>query len=108
MESQPPAGPPAADGPERRRADVMLSYFIRRVLVMIPTLLVISLMVFVIIQLPPGDYLETLISELRAQGENVDPARIEWLRQQYGLGKPMIQQSWRWLFGPRQGEPTTG
>src|SRR3546814_5257940 len=47
MESQPPAGPPAADGPERRRADVMLSYFIRRVLVMIPTLLVISLMVFI-------------------------------------------------------------
>ncbi|HEY9548865.1 MAG TPA: ABC transporter permease [Kiloniellaceae bacterium] len=82
----------------------MLSYFIRRVLVMIPTLLVISLMVFVIIQLPPGDYLETLISELRAQGENVDPARIEWLRQQYGLDKPMIEQYWLWLFGLLQGD----
>lgn len=82
----------------------MLSYFIRRILVMIPTLLVISLVVFVIIQLPPGDYLETLISELRAQGENVDPARIEWLRQQYGLDKPMIEQYWLWLFGLLQGD----
>src|SRR3546814_8741129 len=82
----------------------MLSYFIRRVLVMIPTLLVISLVVFVIIQLPPGDYLETLISELRAQGENVDPARIEWLRQQYGLDKPMIEQYWLWMFGLLQGD----
>jgi peptide/nickel transport system permease protein len=82
----------------------MLSYFIRRVLVMIPTLLVISLVVFVIIQLPPGDYLETMISELRAQGENVDPAKIEFLRQQYGLDRPLIEQYWLWLFGLLQGD----
>ncbi len=82
----------------------MLSYFARRLLVMIPTLLVISLVVFVIIQLPPGDYLETLISEMQAQGENVDPARIEFLRQQYGLDKPLIEQYWVWLFGLLQGD----
>lgn len=82
----------------------MLSYFVRRVLVMIPTLLVISLVVFVIIQLPPGDYLETLISELQAQGERVDPARIQWLREQYGLDKPLIEQYWLWLVGLLQGD----
>lgn len=82
----------------------MLSYFIRRVLVMIPTLLVISLVVFMIIQLPPGDYLETMISELRAQGENIDPARIAFLREQYGLDKPLIEQYWLWLFDLLQGD----
>src|SRR3546814_2288971 len=82
----------------------MLSYFVRRILVMIPTLLVISLVVFVIIQLPPGDYLETMISELRAQGENVDPARIEFLRRQYGLDRPLIEQYWLWLVGLLQGD----
>ncbi|MGF1591825.1 MAG: ABC transporter permease [Kiloniellaceae bacterium] len=82
----------------------MLSYFVRRVLVMIPTLLVISLVVFVIIQLPPGDYLETMISELQAQGENIDPARIAFLREQYGLDKPLIEQYWLWLFGLLQGD----
>ena len=82
----------------------MLSYFVRRILVMIPTLLVISLVVFVIIQLPPGDYLETMISELRAQGENIDPAKIEFLRQQYGLDRPLIEQYWLWLFGLLQGD----
>ncbi len=82
----------------------MLSYFARRLLVMIPTLLVISLVVFVIIQLPPGDYLETLISEMQAQGENVDPARIAFLREQYGLDKPMIEQYWVWLVGLLHGD----
>ena len=82
----------------------MLSYFVRRVLVMIPTLLVISLVVFVIIQLPPGDYLETMMAELAAQGENVDPARIEFLRRQYGLDRPLIEQYWVWLFGLLQGD----
>ncbi len=82
----------------------MLSYFARRLLVMIPTLLVISLVVFFIIQLPPGDYLETLIAEMRAQGEKLDPARIQFLREQYGLDKPMIEQYWIWLIGILQGD----
>ena len=82
----------------------MLSYFVRRILVMIPTLLVISLVVFVIIQLPPGDYLETMISEMRAQGQNIDPARLEFLREQYGLDKPLIQQYLLWLLGLLHGD----
>lgn len=82
----------------------MLSYFARRLLVMIPTLLVISLVVFVIIQLPPGDYLETHIAEMIAAGEKVDSARIAFLREQYGLDKPMIEQYWLWLIDLLHGD----
>lgn len=45
----------------------MLTYLARRLLLMIPTLLVISLLIFIIIKLPPGDYLTNQIAELRAQ-----------------------------------------
>jgi len=82
----------------------MLSYFARRILVMIPTLLAISLVVFVIIQLPPGDYLETLMAEMAARGEKFDPTQIAFLREQYGLDKPLIEQYWLWLFGLLQGD----
>ena len=66
---------------------------------MIPTLLVISFIVFVIIQLPPGDYLETYIAELESQGESVDPEKIAFLRQEYGLDQPMLVQYWNWVSG---------
>ncbi len=49
----------------------MFGYLIHRLLIMIPTLLAISALVFIIIQLPPGDYLSTYIAELQSQGEAV-------------------------------------
>ncbi|TVR99563.1 MAG: ABC transporter permease, partial [Rhodospirillales bacterium] len=70
----------------------MVVYLARRVLTMLLTLLVISALVFVIIQLPPGDYLTSYIAQLEAQGEIVARERIEFLRQQYGLDRPMIEQ----------------
>lgn len=82
----------------------MLSYTLRRLLVMIPTLLAISFIIFVIIQLPPGDYLETYIAELQAQGEAVDPAKIAFLREQYGLDKPFMEQYALWVWGLLQGD----
>ena len=82
----------------------MLSYLIHRILIMIPTLLAISALTFIIIQLPPGDYLETYIAELESQGENVDPAKIQYLREQYGLDQPMIVQYAYWLGGLLQGD----
>jgi peptide/nickel transport system permease protein len=82
----------------------MLGYLVHRVLIMIPTLLAISALTFIIIQLPPGDYLETYIEELQSQGESVDPAKIEYLRQQYGLDKPMIVQYLYWLGGLLRGD----
>ena len=82
----------------------MLTYILRRILTMIPTLLVISMLVFVIIQLPPGDYLESHIAELQSQGESVDETKIAFLREQYGLDKPMLQQYGQWLIGMLQGD----
>ncbi|MGB1239586.1 MAG: ABC transporter permease [Pseudomonadales bacterium] len=82
----------------------MPHYLFKRVLVMIPTLLIISVLVFVIIQLPPGDYIESLIAELESQGESVDPQKIAYLRQEYGLDKPMWQQYLVWITGFVQGD----
>ena len=77
----------------------MLTYVIRRLLIMIPTLIAISVIVFIIIQLPPGDYLESYIAELQAQGESVDPQKIAFLREQYGLDQPLWEQYLRWVGG---------
>jgi len=82
----------------------MLRYIAQRVLMMIPTLLAISVLVFVIIQLPPGDFLTTQIAELQAQGMDVNNAKIEFLRQQYGLDRPMWEQYAVWLFNMLQGD----
>ncbi len=82
----------------------MLAYILRRILTMIPTLLIISMLVFVIIQLPPGDYLESHIAELQSQGESIDEKKIEFLREQYGLDKPLPLQYWYWLTGMLQAD----
>ena len=82
----------------------MLRYMLQRLLLMIPTLIAISIVTFVIIQLPPGDYLETLISELRESGESADLAKVEFLRKQYGLDLPLWQQYWNWATGMVQGD----
>ena len=82
----------------------MLGYILRRLLSMIPTLLVISILVFVIIQLPPGDYLESYIAELQSQGESIDEQKIAFLRQEYGLDLPLYQQYLVWVTGMFQGD----
>ncbi|WP_169566923.1 ABC transporter permease [Sneathiella limimaris] len=76
----------------------MFSYFIQRLLVMIPTLLVVSILTFIIIQLPPGDYLSNQLQELKAQGESATAAaKITFLREQYSLDKPLIEQYAIWM-----------
>lgn len=82
----------------------MTRYVLHRLLMMIPTLLVISMIVFLIIQLPPGDYLESYIAELEAQGESVDAQKIEFLRSEYGLDRSVYEQYWVWLTGMLQGD----
>ncbi|RED51337.1 ABC transporter permease [Aestuariispira insulae] len=74
----------------------MFGYIVHRLFVMIPTLLVISALVFIIIQLPPGDYLTTMINELRAQGE-AGQDKIAFLRKEYGLDQPMVVQYLTWV-----------
>ena len=81
----------------------MFRYFVQRLLVMIPTLIVISIAIFVIIQAPPGDWIESYIAQLKAQGEAVDPAKIEFLRRTYGLDMPFYMQYLKWAGGLLQG-----
>ena len=82
----------------------MFNYLVRRLLVMIPTLFIISAIIFFIIQLPEGDYLTSYIAELEAQGEKVSEEKLHFLRQQYGLDKPPIQQYFTWVLGLLQGD----
>lgn len=82
----------------------MLKYIFYRLLAAIPTLLLISALVFIIIELPPGDYFETYIAELQAAGETVDPNKIEFLRTEYGFDKPLIQRYFAWVWGMLQGD----
>ena len=81
----------------------MFRYFVQRLLVMVPTLIVISIAVFAIIQAPPGDYLESYITELQSQGQAVDPDKIEFLRKTYGLDQPFYIQYLKWVGGLVQG-----
>jgi peptide/nickel transport system permease protein len=75
----------------------MLKYVLNRILIMIPTVLLISFIVFWIIQLPPGDFLDTYISQARASGEVVDLYTIDQMRQAYGLDKPFLVQYAIWI-----------
>ncbi|MGC0272785.1 ABC transporter permease [Pseudactinotalea sp. Z1739] len=76
----------------------MLQYIMRRVLILIPTVWIISVITFVIIQLPPGDYLTTLQAQLAAQGDgSLGAAQLERLTQRYGLDQPWYVQYWTWF-----------
>lgn len=82
----------------------MVQYIIRRLLLMVPTLLAISLVSFIIIQLPPGDFLTSKINSAAAQGETMDEAEIAQLNRQYGLDKPLTVQYLDWLGGLVHGD----
>jgi peptide/nickel transport system permease protein len=81
----------------------MLRFLAHRLLFMVPTLLVISFLVFVIIQLPPGDFLTNHIQELRAQGDTSAIERAEFLRRHHGLDRPFLEQYAAWVgLWPRE------
>jgi peptide/nickel transport system permease protein len=76
---------------------------IRRLLYMVPTIFLISLVAFLIISLPPGDYLTTLITQMRAQG-GIDQGRIAALELRYGLDSPIYVQYLKWMQGIMVGD----
>ena len=82
----------------------MFAYAVRRILMMIPTLLAISAIVFAIIQLPPGDYFTAYLNELQSRGESVDPNKIAFLKEQYGFDRPLYEQYLVWVGGLLQGD----
>jgi peptide/nickel transport system permease protein len=74
-----------------------LSYLVRRLLLVIPLLLGISIISFVVIQLPPGDFLTTYVTQLRTRGYEVTESEVARLEQQYGLNKPPAAQYFIWI-----------
>jgi peptide/nickel transport system permease protein len=82
----------------------MLGYLVHRILIMIPTLIAISIVIFIIINLPPGDYFSTYIAELQSQGEHANVAKIAFLKAQYGFDKPLWEQYVYWAGGLLHGD----
>lgn len=75
----------------------MLKYTLNRILLMIPTLLVISFVTFAIIKLPPGDFLTNRIAELQSQGDKAAMEKAAFLAHQYGLDRPFLEQYATWI-----------
>lgn len=82
----------------------MAQYILKRILLMIPTIFIISILAFIIIQLPPGDYVSTLVANAASQGQNLDESEIQALRQRYGLGDPIYIQYFKWAGGFFKGD----
>src|SRR5215211_3645368 len=82
----------------------MLRYILWRFAVMVPTLLIISALIFAIIELPPGDYFESYIAELKAQGEGVNEIYLNTLRKEYGFDQPLLVRYFYWVTGMLQGD----
>ena len=82
----------------------MITYIIKRFLGMIPTFLIISMITFVIVQLPPGDFVTSAQAEIAASGGGMDASAVEGMRIRYGLDKPILVQYWRWVSGFPRGD----
>jgi peptide/nickel transport system permease protein len=75
----------------------LLGYIIRRVLFSLVTIFLVSILSFAIIQLPPGDYVDSYIAQLQATGTPVSQSEAENLRQRYGLDRPFPVQYGLWM-----------
>lgn len=82
----------------------MLSYIVRRLLAMVPFVLLTSVTVFILIQLPPGDYISNYAAQLAESQETVDDAALKNLRERFGLGEPLHVQYWKWISGVLTGD----
>ncbi|MET0852558.1 MAG: ABC transporter permease, partial [Candidatus Rokuibacteriota bacterium] len=81
----------------------MITYLIQRLILALLTVWAISVLSFVIIQLPPGDYITSYIAQMSASGGAVSEQEADALRQEYGLDKPMAVQYLRWMKQVLQG-----
>ena len=77
----------------------LVSYIIKRLLIILPSLLLISLVVFFVIQLPPGDAVTNYIAKLTNMGEEFRAEDIQKMREDYGVDRPFLEQYWEWISG---------
>jgi len=82
----------------------MLRFIMHRILMMIPVVIVISVISFIIIQAPPGDYVTNLVARLESTGESIDQEAIEALKARYGIDQPIYVQYFKWLRGILTGD----
>ena len=82
----------------------MGNYILRRLMAMVPTLLAISVVVFILIQLPPGDIITSTLESLRQQGMEANSEQIQALKAQYHLDESLPMQYLRWVFNFLQGD----
>ncbi len=75
----------------------MLQYVLKRILLAVPTLIVVSMVSYFVIELPPGDYLTTYVRRLAEQGDIVDQDEIDALYERYGLNSPVYVRYFRWI-----------
>jgi peptide/nickel transport system permease protein len=79
-------------------------FIVRRLLGMIPFIILVSITVFGLIKLTPGDFVSNYAAALAAAGETVDDAMLDAMRTRYGLDQPLIVQYWDWISGVVQGD----
>jgi peptide/nickel transport system permease protein len=82
----------------------MLSFIGQRMLAAIPFLILTSITVFALIELPPGDYLTSYAAQLAESNETIDKEALDNLRERYGLGQPFWVQYWKWIQGIAVGD----
>ncbi|GIV77629.1 MAG: ABC transporter permease [Litorilinea sp.] len=82
----------------------MLQYIVQRLLLMVITLIAVSIVSFVVIELPPGDYLTAYTATLAASGDSVDQAQLEALKHRFGLDLPLYQRYFKWIWGVLHGD----
>jgi peptide/nickel transport system permease protein len=75
----------------------MLQFLMRRSLLMIPTLFAVSVVTFIIIQLPAGDYVTAYTANLATSGETLDQHVLDSLRERYGFDQPIYVQYYKWI-----------
>jgi peptide/nickel transport system permease protein len=82
----------------------MIGYIAQRLIYAVVTFLFLSVVVFIIIQLPPGDFLTSYVARLEQEGSIIDEAEIEALKRDYGLEATPVEQYFRWFGRFVQGE----
>ncbi len=81
----------------------MLAFILRRILLMIPTVMIVSVISFIVIQAPPGDFVTTYLSRLQSSGEIIDQEIIEAFKARYGATQPLYVQYLKWCWNMLRG-----
>lgn len=82
----------------------MIGYIVQRLIYAVVTFWFLSIVVFIIIQLPPGDFLTSYVARLEQEGDIIDEAEIEALKREYGLDATPVEKYVRWFGRFLQGE----